>query len=104
VNWLDPAAFAAPALGTAGNTGPGFLRGPAYWEWDQTISRQFQIREGQKLEVRVEAYNVTNSFRPGNPNTTVGSSSFGTITSNAVAASPTTAPARVLQIAMKYIF
>jgi hypothetical protein len=104
VNWLNPAAFAAPALGTPGNMGAGSLKGPSFWEWDQALSRQFRIREGQKLEVRAEAFNITNSFHPGNPGTTVGSSTFGIISSDYTAPSPTTAPARVLQLAMKYIF
>jgi hypothetical protein len=104
VNWLNPAAFAAPALGTAGNVGANSLFGPRYWEWDQAISRQFQIREGQKLDVRVEAFNITNSFRPGNPGTSFGSSTFGVITTDATPPAATTAPARVLQLAMKYIF
>ena len=104
VNWLNPAAFAAPVLGTAGNVGANSLFGPKYWEWDQAVSRQFQIREGQKLDVRVEAFNITNSFRPGNPGTSLGSSTFGIITTDATLPSATTAPARVLQLAMKYIF
>jgi hypothetical protein len=85
--------------------GIGTILGPGFWEWDQTVSRQFQIREGQKLEVRVEAFNVTNSFRPGNPGTTTGSgSTFGKILADATQPSPTTAPARVMQFALKLVF
>jgi hypothetical protein len=104
VNWLNPAAFAAPALGTGGNLGANSLIGPKYWEWDQALSRQIQIREGQKLDVRLEAFNITNSFRPGNPGASLSSSTFGIISSDATAPSATTAPARVFQVAMKYIF
>jgi hypothetical protein len=103
-SWLNPAAFAAPALGTFGNEGVGSILGPGFWQWDQAISREFRIREGQTLIARFEMFNVTNSFRPGNPGLTVGTSAFGVITADATPPSATTAPYRVLQFAMKYVF
>ena len=48
------------------------------------------------LEFRAEAYNVTNSFRPGDPATALSSPTFGQIRS---ALDP-----RVLQFALKYSF
>ena len=109
-SWLNPAAFAAPTLGTFGNVGVGSILGPGFWQWDQAISREFRIREGQTLVARFEMFNVTNSFRPGNPGLTVGTSTFGAITtdatppSGATNGSPSNAPYRVLQFAMKYVF
>jgi hypothetical protein len=82
----------------------------------------FQIREGQKLEVRVEAFNVTNSLRIGNPQVSVGTPTFGLITNDmtpppgvsnpyawenspyTLAGNSTNSPARVMQFAMKYVF
>jgi hypothetical protein len=105
LQWLNPAAFATPAVGTYGNLGAYSLYGPAFWEWDEALSRQFRFLERQAIEIRVEAFNVTNSLRPGNPNTTLSSSSnFGQITTDATPPSATTAPARVLQFALKYSF
>ncbi len=63
--WLNPAAFAAPALGTFGNVGQYAVFGPGFWEWDQAISRQFTIHERQRMEVRFEAFNVTNQLSAG---------------------------------------
>jgi hypothetical protein len=103
-NWLNPAAFAAPSLGTFGNLGVNAIYGPGFWQWDQAISREFRIRERQALVIRFEAFNVTNSFRPGNPGTTVGTSTFGVITADATPPSATSAPYRVLQFAAKYVF
>jgi Carboxypeptidase regulatory-like domain/TonB dependent receptor len=104
ISWLNPAAFAAPALGTFGNMAPYDLVGPSFWEWDQMLSRQFQITERHKLELRAEAYNVTNSLRLGTPGTTLSSGTFGLITADATPDGPTTAPARVYQFALKYVF
>jgi hypothetical protein len=119
VRYLNPAAFAVPAIGTSFNLGAYALHGPAFWQWDQTISRSFQIRENQKIEARFEVFNVTNSFRPGNPVLTVGSPTFGEILTDATpplgvtnpggpgvgaAGSGNNAPARVLQFALKYVF
>jgi hypothetical protein len=106
VNYLNPAAFAVPAAGTYGNMGIGVLRAPGFWEWDQTISRQFPITERTHLEFRAEAFNVTNSVRLGTPNQTLGGT-FGTITSDQSttgSASPTGDGGRVVQFAMKYVF
>jgi hypothetical protein len=61
------------------------------------LFRTFQpFREGQKLEARFETFNVTNSLRPGDPNTVFGASGFGQILS---AADP-----RLLQFSLKYLF
>jgi len=61
-DYLNAAALAAPAPGTYGNVGYNSIVGPRYWEWNEAISRQFQIREQQRIEIRAEAFNVTNSF------------------------------------------
>jgi len=113
--WLNPSAFAAPALGTFGNMGYNAILGPGFWQWDMALSRQFRITEGQRIEVRGEAFNVTNSFRPGNPQLSMSSNTFGTITNDATpplgvtgqgaaTGSSTNAPARVMQFALKYVF
>jgi hypothetical protein len=103
--WLNPAAYAAPALGTFGNAGQYEVHGPGFWEWDQAIFREFTIREQQRIQVRFEAFNVTNSLRLGNPGTGTGASStFGFVTADATPPSATSAPSRVLQFALKYVF
>lgn len=55
------------------------LTGPRYWSLDSTLSKNFDVTERFKLEVRLEAYNLTNSVMPGNPNLTVTSTQFGLI-------------------------
>jgi hypothetical protein len=95
--WLNPAAFATPALGQYGPliqranvTGPGSIR------IDLGLTRTFRVREGQSVEFRAEAFNAPNHVNPGNPNTTLTDSAFGRILS---ASDP-----RIMQMALKYVF
>jgi hypothetical protein len=104
--WLNPAAFAPPALGTLGNLGRTTLELPAAWQFDVALARTFQVREAKTLEFRAEAYNVMNSFRVGIPagspnsaqaiDTNLSSSQFGKVR---LALEP-----RILQFALKYLF
>ena len=57
------------------------VAGPRYWSLDTTLSKNFSVTERFKLEVRFEAYNLTNSVMPGNPNLTVTSTQFGVVNS-----------------------
>src|SRR5579872_981095 len=59
------------------------LTGPAFWELDSTLSKVFPITERFRLEFRIEAYNLTNSFEPNDPVLNVTSSSFGSSTDQA---------------------
>ena len=107
VMWLNSAAFATPTQGTYGNMGVANVRGPGFWEWDQAISRQFRITESQRLEVRAEGFNLTNSVRLANPATVLTSALFGKITaaqSTTGSAALTGSGGRVIQFAMKYVF
>ncbi len=105
IQWLNPAAFGTVPIGTYGNMGAMSVFGPSFWEWDEALSRQFSIHDKQKFEIRVEAFNLTNSLRPGNPNLTLSTAAnFGQITTDATPPAATTAPARVMQFAMKYTF
>ena len=95
-NFLSRDAFALPALGTLGNMGPRNVRGVRTWNFDMSLSRIFEITEGQRLEFRAEGYNVTNSFRPVNPNLSLNNSLFGQIRD--------AQDSRVMQFALKYVF
>ena len=104
--YLNPAAFGIPALGTLGNMSPYNVLTPGQWTLDATLLRQFRIRERQTLEVRAEAFNLTNTYHPGIPSgvgtgfsgisTAVNAGNFGQVTS---ALDP-----RIMQVAMKFMF
>ena len=95
-HYLNALAFTQPALGAYGNAGASSIEGPGYWQIDMALSRNFQVREGQRLEVRAEAFNLTNHFIPLDPNVTVASNTFGQITSSG--------NARIMQFALRYAF
>ena len=95
-NYLNPSAFAQPALGTYGNVGAASILGPAYWQFDAALARTFQVHEAQKVELRVEAFNVTNSFRMNDPIVSLNNSLFGKVT--------TARDPRIMQFALKYVF
>lgn len=94
--WLNRDAFARPATGTIGNMNQRTVRGPKSWQFDAALSRSFSVKEAQRVEVRAEAYNVTNSFIPLNPNASQNNQFFGQIRT---AGSP-----RIMQFALKYVF
>jgi hypothetical protein len=60
------------------------------------LTRKFQVRENQAIEFRAEAFNLPNHMNPGNPGTTLNSTTFGRIQS---ASDP-----RIMQLALKYVF
>jgi len=99
-NFLDTAAFAAPANYTFGNvarTAPYDLRGPANWDIDFSLKRDVQLTERIKMQFDASAYNLTNSviFSIGSLNSS--SSSFGRVTGQAN--SP-----RDIQLALRFNF
>ncbi len=80
--YLDPKAYAIPAVATLGNMhrngGPD---GPGFWEIDSSLFKRFGFSGGRRFaEIRIDAFNLTNSARWDNPNETnrtVGSATFG---------------------------
>jgi hypothetical protein len=95
--YVNPAAFSVNALGTYGNAGHLMLRAPSYFDVDCAVSRKFKATEKLTVDLRVEAFNVTNHPNVGNPSASnPTSSSFGRIT--------TAQDPRIMQGAFKVIF
>jgi hypothetical protein len=102
-NYLNPNAFALAPLGSLGNMGRSNLQGPGSWQLDIALSRTFQIGENRRLEFRGEAYNVTNSFRPGD--FALGQSgSSEALNSNTFGQIRTARDPRIMQFALKFVF
>jgi hypothetical protein len=99
--WLNPAAFAQPALGTYGNSKRNGYFGMGSRVVNLGLVRLFQFAGTQRLEARVEAFNAFNWFRPqyGSnqaPVTNLSSATFGRYLA---ADDP-----RIMQFAVKYEF
>ncbi|MGH9352115.1 MAG: carboxypeptidase regulatory-like domain-containing protein [Terriglobia bacterium] len=94
--WLNASSFSKNAKGAYGNAGAYSLIGPGYFDMDADVSRYFNIRENQRLELRFEFFNSTNQVNFNAPTNSLKSASFGKILS---AGGP-----RILQFALKYYF
>jgi hypothetical protein len=96
VPFLNPGAFALPAIGAFGNVGKGALTGPKLVNWDLGVFRNFPVRERFMFQLRGEYFNVLNHPNFGLPVSAISSGGFGSITS---AADP-----RIAQLALKMTF
>ena len=97
--YFNTADFSQPPAFTLGN-GPAYynhLRSPGLDSTDFSTFKEFNAVERLKVQFRAEAFNVLNHPSFSSPNTTVTSSSFGQITSQAN--SP-----RQLQFGLKLLF
>jgi len=101
-NWLNPAAFAQPALGTHGNAGRNAYLSPGARVIDLSLVRSFRFMETHRIVARIEAFNALNWTRlglganQGDPVTNFSSATFGRILSSG--------DPRIMQFAVKYSF
>ncbi|MEW6321100.1 MAG: TonB-dependent receptor [Acidobacteriota bacterium] len=81
--WLNASAFTHPgqfALGTAPRTLED-ARTPHRNNWDFVAAKDVRFGGSQRLQIRVEIINITNTVKTNTPNTSFGSAAFGRITS-----------------------
>jgi hypothetical protein len=93
---FNPAAFADPTGLTFGNQGRDFLSGPAFSNFDMALFKKFAVTETAHFEFRAEAFNVFNQTEFVGVNPVIDQLNF---------LRPSYAqPARVLELALKFIF
>ncbi|NYF78957.1 TonB-dependent receptor [Granulicella arctica] len=73
VNWLDPLAFADPALGSFGTTRRNGYYGPGYSDVDFSVFKDTKIKERVTVQLRAEMFNLFNRVNYAPPG---GSSGF----------------------------
>jgi hypothetical protein len=95
--WIDPAAFASPAVYNFGTFGRNALRSDRYKNLDLSIFKAFPIVRESSLEFRAEAFNATNTPVFAAPNSIVGSPTFGAV-------STLSNLSRQVQLALKFQF
>ena len=94
--WFDLGAFATPAQFSFGNSGRGILVGPGNFNVDAGIHRQFAVGDKYRVTFRWEMFNAFNRSNFGTPNASIGNPQAGQISG--------TAPARIQQAALKFVF
>jgi len=102
--YFNREAFAQPAPGTLGDLRRNAVVGPNFWSINLAVSRLIPLAGTQRLELRLESFNVLNHFNWGNPTTTptsglanLNSGTFGRITTQA-------GEPRIMQLGIKYDF
>jgi hypothetical protein len=97
--WFDTTAFVPQPLGTLGTTARNSIYGPSFRHFDLSIFKDFNITERTLLQFRAESFNLTNTPNFGQPGSTLGTSTFGVISSLRTNAQP-----RQLQLALRLSF
>jgi Carboxypeptidase regulatory-like domain/TonB dependent receptor len=102
--YLDPSAWAQPTGVRFGNTGRNQFRGPGGVNLDMGIFRGFPLGGSRRMEVRLQAANVTNTPKFGQPNTDVTSGSFMRITGAASGETFGSYGERQIQLGVRFEF
>ena len=97
-------ATAVAALATAAALAPAAVAAQAAdaWQFDAALSREFRVREGQRLEIRAEAFNIINGVRPVTP--TAGSATLNINSPNTFGVILSSYDPRIMQFAAKFVF
>jgi hypothetical protein len=105
--WYNPNAFTVPVGLTFGDSGRNILRNPRRTNFDMALFKHFQVRESMAFEFRAEAFNVFNHTEWGGIAGDGGSA--GGVGNNTINQTSTfyvgsVHNARILQLALKFIF
>jgi hypothetical protein len=98
--YFDTSCFVRRPVATTG-TGLGTetrnaVYGPGFAQTDLSVFKNVDVRTGQRIQVRIEMFNLFNQERFGQPGNSIGTANFGRITS--------AADGRVVQLGIKYLF
>lgn len=96
-----------PAQGTFGTMGKGALFGPAFYEWDFSVTKQWTIRERLGLQFRAEFFNfLNNETYSGGLSSLTNPATFGLATASPNNANPIngTGGPREVQLGLKATF
>jgi Carboxypeptidase regulatory-like domain len=90
--WFNTSAFSQPVGLVNGNTGQNIYSGPNQFELDGSLRKRIPITERVGFELRMNAFNATNTPVFKNPDTSTTDSSFGEVTKGGTSS-------RVIQLA-----
>jgi hypothetical protein len=92
--WFNTACYTTPANYTWGNAARNIIVGPGLTDWDASLAKDFKLTEKLGMTFRWEWFNAFNTPNWGDPNTSIGASTVGEITS--------TSNARICQFAVRF--
>jgi hypothetical protein len=95
-HYFNTAAFTAAGQFVIGTASRNPVRGPGYQAADLMVGKLFRMRDRLGAEIRVEAFNVSNTPPLGQPNGSFGAAAFGSIT--------TAGDPRVFELALRLKF
>jgi hypothetical protein len=109
--WLNPAAFARPAVSAKGvplavGNAPNYfsgIRGPWYYNEDIGLLKKFPLSEKRWLQLRADAFKAFNRQQRGNPVTNIDNPLFGRIVSTISGVAADDGP-RVIQLEGRIYF
>jgi hypothetical protein len=98
--WFDTSCFQRRPVASTG-TGLGTetrnaIRGPGFAQTDLSLFKNINLGQGNTIQLRVEGFNIFNQTHFNQPVATIGSTTFGQITS--------AQDGRVVQLGIKYLF
>jgi hypothetical protein len=111
--WFNPAAFVPNAIGTFGDSGKNFLRGPRFFNTDLAAIKKMKVGERVSLMFRAEFFNAFNNVNLGLPGNQVaagtanGFARIGGTAGGGAYGGPTsygTAQPRIIQFGLKASF
>jgi outer membrane receptor protein involved in Fe transport len=97
--WFNTSCFERRALADTaepGSTPRNSVRGPGFSRTDLSLFKNIRFAGAHRLQLRVEAFNLFNQARFGQPGNQIGTPNFGRIT--------TAEDGRIIQLAMRYNF
>ena len=112
---FNPSCFAPPAMGQQGSIIWPYIHGPAFFDSDLALFKNFRITERQSVQLRFSAFNFLNRPNPafninGNVDTTLSFSGPGNVLSQTNTNTQTTGKPlysvgdRLIEFAFKYYF
>jgi len=108
--YFNPSCFAAPSQNNNGTFRLPYIHGPAYFNDELGVFKEFRLREAGRLEIRAQAFNFLNrsfdTFQQYDSNLYMGYSASGAPPDNAATAGITSTETghRSYQFAAKYYF
>jgi hypothetical protein len=100
--WFNPNCFSLQPVGTFGNVGRDFIIGPNLWNLDNSVTKDWKVKESFTVQFRAEAFNILNHPSFQNPTTVIFAGTA--VNGSAGKITATNSQPRQIQLALKLLF